>query len=125
MHRVGAKEFAATAAALLIAGGVLAAFARRGATGAALASDVLFAQGSAFLAWGIVRTLVNLRMFTSFSWGVKSLKKLYRGRQETSAEMKDGYLKYRSSRPTHADAPLLLICAAVLLLASAAVAAFA
>lgn len=127
MNRRGARNFAITAAVLLALGAALSRVPRPGMStgGAALASDVLFGQATAFLVWGLIRLLVNMKMFTSFAWGVKSLRKLFRNKAENSAEMKDGYLEYRNSRPHHGDVPALMIAAAALMAASVLVAVLA
>lgn len=113
------KRFLITAAVLLALGAAVPLCAARRAQGLALASDVLFAQASLFLVWGLIRHLVNMRMFTSAAWGVKSLRRLWQGRAESAQEMKDGYLHYRNTRPRHADAKPLLCVAAALMLLSA------
>lgn len=90
--------------------------------GAAFASDLLFAQGSAFLVWGIARLLGNMKMFASFTWSFKLFHKLIRGETVSSAKSRDAYLEYRNALPRRGGAALLLGIAALLLALSAAIA---
>lgn len=91
-------------------------------TGAMLVSDVCFALGMAFLIWGMIGLLGNVHMFTSFTYGMKSMKRLFRGERMKALEAKEDYLTYRSSRRRHDDVPFLLGVGAVCLLLSVAAA---
>lgn len=91
-------------------------------TGAVLISDVCFALGMAYLIWGMIGLLGNLHMFTSFTYGVKSVKRLFRGERMNPGEAKEDYLTYRSSRRHHDDVPFLLGVGAVLMMLSVAAA---
>ena len=93
-------------------------------TGAMLISDVCFALGMAFLIWGMICLLGNVHMFTSFTYGVKYVKRLFRGERMNAREAKDDYLTYRSSRRHHDDVPFLFCVGAVCMMLSI-VAAFA
>ena len=78
-------------------------------------ADVLFTMGSVIMMWGLVRQLGNLHMFTSTTYGFHRFHDLFRGKQMKGSEMKEDYLSYRESRPSHPEAkPLILIGAAVL-----------
>ena len=91
-------------------------------TGAMLISDVCFALGMAFLIWGMIGLLGNLHMFTSSTYGVKAMKRLFRGDRMNAREAKDDYLTYRSSRRHHDDVPFLLGVGAVCMMLSVAAA---
>ena len=91
-------------------------------TGAVLISDVCFALGMAYLIWGMIGLLGNLHMFTSFTYGVKSAKRLFRGERVNAREAKEDYLAYRNSRRHHDDVPFLLGVGAVLMMLSVAAA---
>ena len=90
--------------------------------GAMLLSDVCFALGMAYLIWGTIGLLGNVHMFTSFTYGMKSVKRLFRGERMRAGEAKADYLAYRSSRRQHEDVPFLLGVGAVCMLLSVAVA---
>lgn len=89
-------------------------------TGAMLISDLCFAEGMAFLIWGTVCLLGNVHMFTSFTYGVKYMKRLFRGERADARTAKDDYLTYRSSRRHHDDVPFLLGVGAVCMMLSVA-----
>ncbi|MBR1408598.1 MAG: DUF3899 domain-containing protein [Clostridia bacterium] len=88
-------------------------------------SDVFFCLGSGMLLAALLRTLSNLRAFASFSWGVRMVKRLFRGEAKSGREETEDYARYRESLGGHADAPLLWIAAALLLALAALTARFA
>lgn len=90
--------------------------------GAMLISDVCFALGMAFLIWGVICLLGNVHMFTSFTYGMKYMKRLFRGERMKAREAKEDYLTYRSSRRHHDDVPFLLGVGAVCMMLSVAAA---
>ena len=92
-------------------------------SGARSLSDLLFCAGSGFLIAALVRTLSNLRMFASFSWGTRMLKRLFTGEARSGREETEDYARYRAGLGGHRDAPLLW-AAAVILLALAALTAW-
>ena len=87
-------------------------------SGARSLSDLLFCAGSGFLIAALVRTLSNLRMFASFSWGTRMLKRLFTGEARSGREETEDYAAYRGSLGGHADAVPLLIASAVLMVLS-------
>lgn len=117
MHGRQLRSNVIKSAVLLAVGLGLALAARRNypSSGWHLAADILFAQATVFLVWGLIHLLGNMHMFTSFTWGFKSFHKLIQGKQDNAKKMKDDYLAYRSSRNHHRDVPYALIGSAVLL----------
>ena len=109
-----------TAVILLILGAGLVLFARRGQELSAMvwAGDILFGQASVLLVWGFCLQLGNAHMFTSFTYSFHQIHRLFRNKQQKSAEMKEDYLAYRNSRRHHDDVPVFLIAGCVLLAAS-------
>ena len=94
-------------------------------TGAVLISDLCFAEGMAFLIWGTIGLLGNVHMFTSFTYGMKYMKRLFRGNRTDARAAKDDYLTYRSSRRHHDDVLFLLGMGAVFMMLSVAAALLA
>ena len=94
-------------------------------TGAMLISDVCFALGMAYHICGMIGLLGNVHMFTSFTYGVKYMKRLFRGERMTAREAKEDYLTYRSTRRHHDDVPLLLGVGVVCMMLSVAAALMA
>lgn len=88
-------------------------------------TDVFFCLGSGMLIAALLRTLSNLRAFASFSWGVRMLKRLFRGEAKSGREETEDYARYRDSLGGHADVPFLWIAAAVFLALAALTARFA
>ena len=78
-------------------------------------SDVFFALGSGFLIVGLIRMLGNLKMFASFNWSFRFIKRLFTGRAGTGREETEDYARYRERLGGHADAKILLILAAILI----------
>lgn len=115
------RKLAITLTVLLVLGAAAAIWFRRGHPGVGwtvIAADILFAQASAILLWGVVLTLGNVRMFTSMTYGFKQLHRVLQNRVMKSSVMKEDYLTYRESRPVHGEArPLLIIGGAWLALA--------
>ncbi len=89
-------------------------------TGMRSVSDAAFCLGSGALVIGLVRLLSNMKMFASFSWGTRMLKRVFQGRARSGREEAEDYAKYRASLGGHADAPVLLAAALVLILVSLA-----
>lgn len=94
-------------------------------TGAMLISDLCFAEGMTFLIWGTIGLLGNMHMFTSFTYGVKYMKRLFCGERADARAAKDDYLAYRSSRRHHDDVAFLLGVGAVFMMISVAAALLA
>ncbi len=117
MQRHPWRGFWKTAVVLLIIGAVPGVYLgiQRSSAPLTFAADLVFAQASVFLVWGIIHQLGNMRAFTSFTWGLKSLRRLIANRPIKSSHAKDEYLKYRNERPTHNDVGLLMICCGVLM----------
>ena len=118
MKRFSALPFAA-------AGGLgilLFALSRPGGMGSL--SDFLFCLGSGALLVGLFRLLSNLRAFASFFWGVRFLKRLFRGEARGGREETEDYRLYRESRGGHADAGALLFLSGLLFALSAMAARF-
>ncbi len=86
-------------------------------------SDFFFSVGSGFLLVGLLRLLSNLRMFASFAWGVRFLKRLIVGEARSGRTETEDYAKYRERVGGHRDAGILLILAGILI-GTAAVTAF-
>ena len=117
MQRLQWRGFWKTALVLLIIGAVPGVYLgiRRSSPWLTFAADLVFAQASVFLVWGIIHQLGNMRAFTSFTWGLKSLRRLIANKPMKSSHAKDEYLKYRNERPVHNDVSMLMICCGVLM----------
>ena len=111
------RSFWKTALVLLVIGAVPGVYLgiRRSSPVLTFAADLVFAQASVFLIWGLIRLLGNMRAFTSFTWGLKSLRRLIANRPMKSSHAKDEYLKYRNERPVHSDVSMLMICGGILM----------
>ncbi len=114
------RRFWKTALVLLVIGAIPGVYLgiRRSSPPLTFAADLVFAQASVFLIWGLIRLLGNMRAFTSFTWGLKSLRRLIANRSMKSSHAKDEYLKYRNERPVHDDVPMLMICGGILMVLS-------
>lgn len=88
-------------------------------------SDFFFAMGSGFLIVGLVRVLENLKMFASFGWSFRFIKRIFTGRAGTGREETEDYARYRERLGGHADAKPLLILAGILIGIAAVAAVFA
>ena len=77
-------------------------------------SNLLFSLASGALIIGLALLLANMKMFASFSWGTRFLKRLFLGRTRSGRAETEDYAAYRNSRPKHGGAAPLLIAAAVL-----------
>ena len=74
------------------------------------AADLTFALGSGFLIVGLVRLLANLKMFASFLWGVRMVKRIFRNEARHGGEEARDYAAFRERMGGHEDAlPLTLI----------------
>ncbi|MBQ9008304.1 MAG: DUF3899 domain-containing protein [Clostridia bacterium] len=102
----------------LILGGAL--FVLTGMNGV---SDFFFSLGSGFLVFGLIRLLSNLRMFASFAWGVRFLKRLFMGEARDGRTETEDYARYRANMGGHRDAGTLLMVAGILM-GTAALTAF-
>lgn len=102
---------------LMLAGAILAFLARRGQSVSPMVmlADVLFSQASAVTAYGLWLQLLNVHMFTSFTYSFRNLHKLRRGTQMKSSAMKEDFLQYRESRKHHDEAAAILMIGAVLI----------
>ncbi|MBQ8094443.1 MAG: DUF3899 domain-containing protein [Clostridia bacterium] len=76
-------------------------------------SDVFFALGSGLLIVGLIRTLSNLKMFASFGWSFRFIKRIFTGRAGSGRAETEDYAQYRARIGGHADAKYLLGMAAV------------
>ena len=117
MQRLQWRGFWKTALVLLIIGAVPGVYLgiQRSSPWLTFAADLVFAQASVFLVWGIIHQLGNMRAFASFTWGLKSLRRLIANKPMKSSHAKDEYLKYRNERPVHNDVSMLMICCGVLM----------
>ncbi len=97
-------------------------FLASGAQQGNVVSDGLFALASGALIVGLVRTLGNLKMFASLSWGTRLLRRVFVNRARSGREESEDYAAYRRKSGGHADAPALLIASAVLMILSFAAA---
>ena len=71
-------------------------------------SDLLFSLSNGFLIVGLIRLLSNLKMFASFLWGVRMLKRIFRNEARSGREETKDYAAYRERMGGHADVPILL-----------------
>ena len=81
--------------------------------------NAIFSAGMALLFVGIAHQLTNMHMFTSLSYGVKLLKRIFRNEHKSADDLKDDYIEYRDSRKHHDDVSLYMLCAAILIAISA------
>ena len=59
-------------------------------------------------------SLSNMKMFASFNWGTRLLKRLFLNQARSGKDESEDYVAYRSSRGGHKDAIPLLVASAVL-----------
>lgn len=98
------------ALSIVVAGVALSLLTRRsGATGAALASDMLFTTGMMFLILGLWRLIGNMGMFNSLKYGTKSLFRVLSNQKAPADKERDGYIAYVNSRPKHQDVLVTLL----------------
>ena len=77
-------------------------------------SNLLFSLASGALVTGLIRLLGNMKMFASFNWGTRLLKRLFLNQARSGKDESEDYVAYRSSRGGHKDAIPLLVASAVL-----------
>ncbi len=88
----------------------------------ALISDVFFAIGTASLLIGLILQLRKMKMFASFSWGTRMLKRIFTREAKTGRIESESYALYRANYGNHVNAfPYLLFAVIFILLSALAV----
>ncbi|MBR1709148.1 MAG: DUF3899 domain-containing protein [Clostridia bacterium] len=90
-------------------------FTRHAGTWPAAISDALFCLASGCLVVGLCLLLSNLKMFASFTWGIRFLRRIFRGDARTGREETEDYARYREQMGGHPEAAPLLILAVIFL----------
>ena len=84
-------------------------------------SDLLFSMSSGALIVGLCQLVSNSGILASFPWGVKMLKRLFRGEARSGREETEDYRSYRASVGGHTEwLPLILISVILFVLSLAA-----
>ena len=78
---------------------------------AVFVTDSLFYIGMSFFVTGLVSLVHNMGAFNGLIYGAKCATAVFRGKQQTSRQMIDGYADFCSGRRKFTDVARLMVCA--------------